>query len=363
MESVEDYVVFSGDLKLTYSLPSNLTLTSPPNIELVTSSPERIIHSVQIVTSSTSGELTYPCGLIDTPGIYHFRLADPSSSSHPVIARSADVIVTWPRMILQVPDEHETLSGPISVRVTLSDDITCKSTNNNMTYTIDLEVSTADHDTSFEGAQLRHRSSLDDLRQAASANIDLECSICDVAGLYRVVLASTTTDAPPIAVSNTIDVTWSQQYAVSTYKNSIFTGDDATGFNIAYGQPLCPGSQDKIRLFVQLPQPGGISLKYVSEQRARRGAWEVTFPFSDFDVNAYGYCFIYQSFAENAKTVNQGDVCVPTRDAPGEKNTSLLSNFPTSCHCVLSSEMTSANYVCGTSTLNFVTKRSHCEMS
>ena len=317
LKSVENYVIFTGDVIVHYTVPGNVTLTSA-SIELVTSAPERVVIALSLGTGTVTGEtgeLRYRCGFIDTPGTYHFRLlSSDSTSTSTVVARSRDLHATWPRIHLRLPQEHKTLEGFVNMPVTLVDDVRCRPENSSVEFAINLQVSS---DESFEASRLRLRSTLSDLQQAASAAITLACSAFDVAGWYRVTLVSSSDEESPIAVSNTMDVTWSLDYRISPSRSSVFACDQDTGLPIAYTQPTCPGSNDKIRLYKQVLLQSGYSRVYMSEQRALRGGLQVSFPCSDFDINAYGYCFIYRSFAENEQIFDQDEVCVRTRDAPG----------------------------------------------
>ena len=109
-------------------------------------------------------------------------------------------------------------------------------------------------------------------------------------------------------------------YAVTTLEEHILPCDEY--FVVAYQQPRCAGSEDKIRLYEKQHSTdslaGPSSMNYITEHRAVKGDITVKFRCDIFQDEIVEYCFKYVSFASSGLLHEHDTKCVPTKFSPGK---------------------------------------------
>ena len=317
MSVVTPYVIFSGPLRMHSELGG--VALPPVTVQLVSLTSSTTLRSLTSTPLPQTGSLDFPCGLIDRPGSFVVRILNETSNR--VLVESNEIAARWPKVTLGLPREFETLAGAVSLSFEIETALSCGALSHDVVYSMELrrydtrDVIVYDLIRNFTQPDLSTFSNND--------NIEMPCEIFDDVGFYQLWLHSSAAPAQPLAISNFMDVTWSTEYAVSTTsaEKSIFPCTDT--FRVLYSQPHCAGSSDKIQLYEQIQQydshvPGLTSLRYVTDATASVRDYQVLFDCELFDPDAYGYCFRYTSYTRAGRSTQQNEICVPTKDIPGQ---------------------------------------------
>lgn len=328
-----NYSIFQGPLNFGFAASSvtlNQTLGAP-TVQLVSTRDNEVVATANIPTGYDEAEMTIECGTVDLPGLFRFRLVDQDGVS--VLEDTEVTYASWPHVTITLPRHHRTLSGELTLYLT-SSGITCDSMRPDSIFTLEvLYLGPNESQTTYVqrnstavvfSETLRTLSGLEE-----DVPITLPCSVIDQAGIYQAVLRSSRDPGNPIAISNTLDVHWSESYGVTLNGDSLYPcGGTVT---VHYSQPQCPGVDDKIRLYRQTsskvggPLPGEGRLEYVMEMKAKTNANTVGFACHRFNASVPGYCFKYVSVAKSRAVHEQKIVCLPTHPGMIHRQTDFLS--------------------------------------
>ncbi len=326
----ENYTVFTGDIEVSYNIPTGIVL-SEGLIELVSDQTKEVIRAVNMPSGFNEGILTFRCGLVDQTGAYHFRMV--REKGGPVLTETNLMQARWPRFLLSLPDDHKALTNEVSLQFTTRSSHTlCSPTQPGAVFQLELiYYGKADDSKEVDLATLEK--TVVDTQQIESFETAMTsysyvfpCYLFDQAGLYEVHFTTQYQSGIPIATSNPMPVTWGKAYTLSGISpsiSSIFPGCDRYGyFTIVYSQPVCSGEEDKIRLYKQrhlsASPAAPTNLDYIGEQRARKGGSSVAFGCNLFHETVPGYCFKYVSIARNGAVNEQVTICIPTTDDIGQ---------------------------------------------
>lgn len=323
-----NYTIFQGPLYFGFSasVPLNHTL-GPPVVQLVSTRDSRVVATANIPSGYDEAEMTIECGTIDIPGVFHFRLVDQDDVS--VLEDSDVTYVSWPRVTIVLPKHHRTLSGELTLYLT-SNGVTCDSVQANSTYSLEvLYLGPNESQSTYterDSTTIVYNETLRTLSGLKNVPLTLPCSLIDQSGIYQAVLRSSRDPDNPVAISNPLDVHWSESYSLLLNVNSLYSCDRHV--TVHYSQPQCPGIDDKIRLYRQTASKvGGLSverrLEYVMEMKARTKTNTVGFACSRFNTSVPGYCFKYVSVARSRAVHEQRIVCVPTH--PGRIQLNVIT--------------------------------------
>ena len=324
LSAPSNYTAFAGFIIVTYSIPSNVTLTTGV-IQLISSRTNKVVNNEgRIPAGFNNGEVTFRCGVVDHAGTFVFQMLETSGGG--VLTESNVMYVTWPAMTMVLPMTYEVLTEDVSLHFKIGG-ARCDSAHSGSIFWLQLVYYGAnDSWSSNDGlpvpsAQLIKRQNFTTFTNIRNAELIFECRLFDRAGIYQMLFRAGPAQHDLVAYSNQMRVTPSNAYRLETMSPSIYPCQ--TEIRIEYSQPRCSGNEDKVRLYKQIPQAESsiaspMNLVYVTEMRAKKHRASVTFHCELFAANVVGYCFVYMSTAQNGAVVEQKRVCIPTKNNTGE---------------------------------------------
>jgi len=144
------------------------------------------------------------------------------------------------------------------------------------------------------------------------------CTLIDQAGVYQAVLTASQDNQHVVARSNRLNVEWSDAYRLEVDVDTVLPCSGQ--LVVAFSQPSCARSDDKVRLYAQPDRRSSTSprgLRYVTERRVVSEAASVSFDCRLFHSSNIYYCFKYVSTANNGAVHEQTTLCLPTNDSTG----------------------------------------------
>ena len=314
-----NYTVLTGPISVHYTIPENITLEEGI-IEVVLLKDDSIIMTTPIPVMFHQAEVTIYCGTVDNAGQYVFRMRE--NSEKPILVESQIMNAFWPRATITLPKNHTALTTEVTMFVHV-EEVACESEHPDSMYNIEV-VYYGEKEVLVGGRpEPKQYIFREDIKRLSylKTNVPkvLSCNLMDQGGIYRGRLVSVYDDEYPVALSEVMNVQWSDKYSLTAVRKSIFPCE--RNFPVQYSQPECSGSNDKIRLYEQRQTDSSLAspveLIYLAEKRAGKLSNVVVFPCSKFDVSAYGYCFKYVSTAMSGAVHEQKAICVPTENVPG----------------------------------------------
>ena len=175
-------MTFSGGIKV---ILEDLNHTNPI-AEVVDVGNNQIIDQMALPKNIylPSAEQTINCGGIDYAGTFHVRIVNEGE----VIAQTDDIQVFWPRIVVQVPDELETLSGNVKINFEIRDELQCNSIHSETEYTLELWMYPHPDDLEYHEVIREIRMSTFNNLGLASNPITLNCALFDQEALFEVSL-------------------------------------------------------------------------------------------------------------------------------------------------------------------------------
>lgn len=312
------YVAFSGDLHVQYSIPSNISL---PNafirlISLGTNNKPVEITTLSVPLGVSASQLPVTCGIIEYAGDFALRLYMHSDGA--MLAERL-ITVVWPKVDIIIPEEHVALTKGVSV--VIKSQARCRSLLHR--YSLRLDLVHLGGNASNQGSSRSDISYSENLPMFTDSNVlrTFPCYAFDYVGSYQVLYKSSYKSGSVIARSNILRATWSRNYHINFYSNTVFPCNGAVA--VLYTQPECPGQDDKIRMFSMVRSTSGspaapIEYVYVAERRAVGKNEHVSFDCDLFKKDVTGYCFAYVSIARSGAVMEQKRFCVPAKEDAGE---------------------------------------------
>ena len=278
------YTALAGDLLVEFTTGDHSALNNTDwYIDVIESrdtghlSP---LTTVDVPGGYRDGQVSIACGVIDTVGQLVVLLRD-SATSH-VVARSNTVDVSWPPVTLRLPDSHRALTDDLPVTMTV-DDTVCQSQHSHISYTLQLL-----HINNVSSSSVYNKT-LSTLASRSSLIVDVPCSLIDYAGSYQAVLTSSRRPDVPIALSNVVEVGWSDRYSLSMSA----VQPCRKHVVVRHRQPRCDDSVYMVRLVARqlynhvhdddLTMTRSRDWRYVSERRVKSWRTSVTFDCSLFE--------------------------------------------------------------------------------
>ncbi|RVE55045.1 hypothetical protein evm_000412 [Chilo suppressalis] len=163
--------------------------------------------------------------------------------------------------------------------------------------------------------------------------LTLRCELFGQAGDYALTLRPAAATGPQDFASAFIKADWSEQFVLNVHGGSVLPCSD--GFRVLFQYPECVlEGADRVRVFGR----DGERLRYVAEQRVRRGQHTASFDCRLFSERYAEYCFVYVSQAVTGAVTDVRMDCLPTSPlseggAGGWGEWSAWSPCPAPAHC------------------------------
>ena len=315
LEGPQNYTVFSGEITVSYVIPERVNLTRPM-IQLIDIKTGLSVYSTDLITGYSRAEANILCGVINTAGIYLFKMIDFGGV---VLVESENMHASWPDISLVLPTSHTALTTSVSMNIAFVE-VLCKSSKSDTDIMLKVEFvpsnvmvrgNTNVFPTNSSEVREKHSEVIRAFHIIQNRAKTFSCDIFDQEGTYRVSLVLTYQEkiTSVITSSTTMDVSWSTEYNISMTSKSIFPC--MNHITLYYKNPQCASSEDKIRLYELTPTVPP-TLSYATEKRVRRGGTSLTINCNMFHDSFLAYCFKYISFANNGASTLQNTLCVPS---------------------------------------------------
>ncbi|RXG61551.1 hypothetical protein Avbf_14989 [Armadillidium vulgare] len=144
-------------------------------------------------------------------------------------------------------------------------------------------------------------------------DIRFNCEMVGPAGVYSVRVVSDINSSPIIAQSLTFLVDWAEEFTLYIPRSNLIPC--LSPVPVIYTQPMCVGSQEKIRLYAHVranvtSANPPMYLKYITEKRAINRS--TTFDCLYFTDEPSEYCFIYVNRASSGAVSDVRRQCIAT---------------------------------------------------
>ncbi|KAL0830832.1 hypothetical protein ABMA28_002946 [Loxostege sticticalis] len=161
----------------------------------------------------------------------------------------------------------------------------------------------------------------------------LRCELFGQAGDYALTLRPAAPAGPQDSAAAFIKADWSEQFVLNVHGGSVLPCTDGQRVLFQYPECVLEGA-DRIRVFGR----DGERLRYVAEQRVRRGQHTASFDCRLFTERYPEYCFVYVSQAVTGAVTDVRMDCLPTSPlseggAGGWSEWSAWSPCPAPTHC------------------------------
>ncbi|KAJ2951277.1 hypothetical protein O0L34_g5679 [Tuta absoluta] len=161
----------------------------------------------------------------------------------------------------------------------------------------------------------------------------LRCELFGQAGDYALTLRPAAAAGPQDLAAAFIKADWSEQFVLNVHGGSVFPCGETVRVLFQYPECVLEGA-DRVRVFGR----DGERLRYVAEQRVRRGQHTASFDCRLFSERYPEYCFVYVSQAVTGAVADVRMDCLPTvplsdGGAGGWGPWSPWSACPAPAHC------------------------------